>query len=155
MAVTAIGVEIAAGAVFEGASSRPKKAPSRVPADVIVLIRRMATENTTWGAERIRGELLKLGIEVSKRTIQRHIQKTRPHGDGQRWSTFLKNHSVWACDFVQTYDCWFRPLFTFFIVDVNRKTVLHVGVTRSPSEAWTARGRPSVPDYGTNGQLFS
>jgi transposase InsO family protein len=119
-----------------------------VPADVIALIRQRATENTTWGAERIRGELLKLGIKVSKRTIQRHLQKTRPHGDGQRWSTFLKNHSVWACDFVQTYDCWFRPIFAFFIVDVNKKTVLHVGVTRSPSEAWTAQQLREVTPFG-------
>ncbi len=85
-----------------------------MPADVIALIRQVANENATWGAERIRGELLKLGINVSKRTIQRHMQPTRPHGAGQRWFTFLKNHSVSACDFVQTYDCWFRPIFAFF-----------------------------------------
>jgi hypothetical protein len=128
--------------------SRRKTTPTKLPADVVSLIRRMVKENSTWGAERIRGELLKLGIKVSKRTIQRHIQTTRPHGDGQRWSTFLKNHTVWACDFVQTYDCWFRPIFAFFIVDVNRKTVVHVGVTRSPSEAWTAQQLREVTPFG-------
>jgi hypothetical protein len=45
----------------------------------------------------------------------------RPAGprDGQGWRTFLRNHTVWACDFLQTYDIWFRPIFAFFIVDVN------------------------------------
>jgi hypothetical protein len=54
-----------------------------------------------WGAERIRGELLKLGIEVAKRTIQRYIgDKPAPRVPSQTWSTFLKTHAkdVWACD---------------------------------------------------------
>jgi len=76
----------------------------------------MAAENRLWGAERIRGELLKLGIHVAKRTIQRYLDSaSTPRPDGQRWSTFLANHAkdIWACDFVQTYDIWFRPLFAF------------------------------------------
>jgi hypothetical protein len=53
---------------------------------------------------------------------------------GQSWHTFLRNHTVWACDFLQTYDVWFQPIFAFFIVDINTKQVVHVGVTPHPTE---------------------
>jgi putative transposase len=97
--------------------SRRNKCPiSRVDPEVIALIHRMAFENVLWGAERIRGELLKLGIHVAKRTIQRHMNKARPPDvpRSQRWHTFLQNHVVWACDFLQTYDIWFRPVFALY-----------------------------------------
>jgi hypothetical protein len=95
------------------ARREPKLAP-----DLIALIQQMAASNCTWGSERIRGELLKLGIRVSKRTIQKYMRgvRRRPTDGGQRWATFLRNHTVWACDFVQTYDIWFRPIFAFFII---------------------------------------
>src|SRR2546429_5790888 len=61
----------------------------------------MARNNRLWGAERIRGELLKLGIRVCKRTIQTYMRtvRTKPPR-GQTWATFLRNHAaqVWACD---------------------------------------------------------
>jgi transposase InsO family protein len=113
--------------------------PQRIDNETVTLIRRMALENRTWGAERIRGELLKLGIRVAKRTIQRHLRAVRPRGNGQRWRAFLRNHTTWACDFVQVYDIWFRPLFVFFMVDVNTRHVVHVAVTRNPTESWTAQ----------------
>jgi hypothetical protein len=59
-------------------SNNTKRRTSRVDSEVIALIHQMAAENATWGAERIRGELLKLGIRVAKRTIQRHMTKARP-----------------------------------------------------------------------------
>ena len=100
--------------LFWKSRSRPKSPDTpRLATDTVELIRRMAVENRTWGAERIRGELLKLGIRVTKRTIQRHIRAVRPPGDGQRWRTFLRNYTVWACDFLQVYDIWFRPVFAF------------------------------------------
>jgi hypothetical protein len=88
----------------------------------------MATENFLWGAERIRGELLKLGIVVSKRTVQKYMRGRRSDGPqrGPSWKPFLRTHTVWACDFLQTYDIWFRPLFAFFIVDQNSKRVIHM-----------------------------
>ena len=73
----------------------------KVAAETIALIREMATNNRLWGAERIRGELLKLGIRVCKRTIQKYMRGVRPRQPrGQKWSTFLRNHAaqVWACD---------------------------------------------------------
>lgn len=120
-------------------SRSAKRCEPRISQETIELVRQMARDNRVWGAERIRGELLKLGFRVAKRTIQRHIRALRPPGDGQQWRVFLKNHTVWACDFFQVYDVWFRPIFAFFIVDVNTKEVVHVAVTRQPSERWTAQ----------------
>ncbi len=109
----------------------------------------MAAENVLWGAERIRGELLKLGIRVAKRTIQRHMTKARPSelARGQNWRTFLRNHTVWACDFLQTYDIWFRPIFAFFVIDISSKRVVHVGVTRAPTAEWVAANKFSKGAY--------
>ena len=122
--------------------SEPKGQPARLPHETIELIQKMATENT-WGAERIRGELLKLGIRVCKRTIQKYIRMVRgPCGPrGQTWMTFLKNHAddIWACDFLQLYDLAFRPIFAFFIVKHGSREVVHVNVTRAPTDEWTAQ----------------
>jgi putative transposase len=83
----------------------------------VALIKEMAAQNLLWGAERIRGELLKLGFRVSKRTIQkymRHVRSTRPRG--QKWTTFLRTHTgqIWACDFLPVTDLLFHTLFAFF-----------------------------------------
>ena len=120
------------------------------------LIRQVAEENSTWGAERIRGELLKLGIIVAKRTIQRYARAVRPPAPprGQKWHSFLRNHTVWACDFLQTYDVWFRPIFAFFIIDINAKQVIHVGVTRGPSERWTAQQLRNATPFGQGPQFI-
>ena len=88
------------------------------------------------------GELPKLGIKVSKRTVQKHIRGVRPRrGGGQDWSTFLHNHAdqTWACDFLQTHDLLFRPIFAFVIIELHTRRVLHAGVTRSPSDQWVAQ----------------
>jgi putative transposase len=102
----------------------------------------MATNNRLWGAERIRGELLKLGLRVCKRTIQKYMRTVRTHQpQGQKWSTFLRMSAaqIWVCDFLPVTDLFFRSLFAFFIVELHSRRVIHVGVTRSPTDAWTAR----------------
>ena len=125
--------------------SRPVVREPRIAAETIALIKAMAVENRLWGAKRIRGELLKLGIQVSKRTIQRYMRQARrrqpPRHSSQMWSTFLKNHAsqIWACDFLQTYDLWFRVIFVFVIIELSSRRIVHMGVTRSPSDAWVAQ----------------
>jgi putative transposase len=89
----------------QAASHTPK-----VAAETIALIREMAAKNRLWGAERIRGELLKLNIHVCKRTIQKYMRRVRTSQPrGQRWATFLNNHAadIWACDFLQVADLFF------------------------------------------------
>jgi putative transposase len=81
--------------------SRAISATPKISAETVALIKEMARDNRLWGAERIRGELLKLGLHVCKRTIQkymRQVRTTRPRG--QTWSTFLHTHAqqIWACD---------------------------------------------------------
>ena len=75
---------------------RKTKAASYTPkitAEIVALIREMAAQNRLWGAEHIRGELLKLGIHVCKRTIQKYMRYGHtPRSKGQTWKTFLRNH---------------------------------------------------------------
>ena len=88
--------------------------PKRLAPEIVTLIQAMAKDNVLWGAERIRGKLLKLSFRVSKRTIQKYMRPVRPPGKrGQSWNTFIRNHSrdIWACDFLQLYDVLFRPIF--------------------------------------------
>jgi putative transposase len=123
--------------------SKPRK--PRISPEAIALIQQMAVENRTWGAKRVRDELLKLGHQVSKRTVRKYMQQARrdlpPRQSGQTWATFLKNHAseIWACDFVQTYDLFFRTIFVFFIIELESRRVVYFGVTRSPSDAWVAQ----------------
>jgi putative transposase len=111
----------------------------------------MAKDNRLWGAERIRGELLKLGIRVCKRTIQKYMRTVRTHQPrGQKWATFLRNHAaqIWACDFLQVTDLFFRPLFAFFVIELKSRKVIYVGVTRSPNDLWVAQQLREATPYG-------
>ena len=91
----------------------------------------MANQNPRWGAERIQGELLKLGIHLSKSTIQKYLPKDRSPGPSQNWTTFLHNHAdqIWACDFIQVTDLLFRSLFAGVMIELGSRRVVHVGVT--------------------------
>ena len=79
--------------VWKTRSGRARRTP-RIPEETVTVIRRMAAENPLWGAERIRGELLKLDIHGSKRTVQKSMRSTRPRQrTGQTWRTFLHHHA--------------------------------------------------------------
>lgn len=93
--------------------SKPTLRKPKLPAETIALIQTMALNNRLWGAERIRGEPLKLGIHISKRTIQKYMCQPRARPSSQTWSTFLHNHTheIWACDFLPVTDLFFRSLF--------------------------------------------
>ena len=131
--------------------SKATSTQAKLAAETIALIKEMASNNRLWGAERIRGELLKLGIRVCKRTIQKYMRhKPTPRSKGQNWRTFLRNHAgdMWACDFLQVTDLFFRSLFAFFIIELQSRKVIHVGVTRSPTDAWTAQQLREATPYG-------
>jgi transposase InsO family protein len=122
--------------------SRPGPGRPPLEAETVAQIRRLAAENPLWGAERIRGELLKPGIRVAKRAIQTYLRGAiAPRPRGQDWATFLRNHAgeIWACDFLPIADRAFRPVFAFFIVALATRRVIHVGVTRHPTDAWVAQ----------------
>jgi len=78
----------------------------------------------------------------------RAVRTTRPRG--QTWKTFLHTHAqqIWACDFLQVTDLFFRSLFAFFIIDLHSRRVIHVGVTRSPTDAWTAQQLREATPFG-------
>ncbi len=119
--------------------------------ETVALIQRMAQENRLWGAERIRGELLKLGFPVAKHTIQEYLARIRPAKPAaQTWAIFLKNHpkDLWACDFLPVIDLWFRPLYLFCIVDLASRRIIHFGVTRSPTDRWVAQQLREATPFG-------
>jgi len=127
-------------------SRRPRISP-----ETIALIKEMASNNRLWGAERIRGELLKLSIRVCKRTIQKYMRAgCTPRPKGQNWATFLRNHAgeIWACDFLQVTDLLFRSFFAFFIIELKSRKVIHVDVTRAPTDAWAAQQLREATPYG-------
>jgi putative transposase len=133
--------------------SKADKKPGRPPLTdgVVTLIKQMAKGNCTWGAKRIQGELLKLGLRVSKSAIQKYIQeirKTLP--PKQNWSTFLRNHAsqIWVCDFLQTYDALFRTLFVFVIIELGSRRVIRLGVTRHPTDRWIAQQLREATPFG-------
>jgi putative transposase len=82
-------------------TSRAASTKPKISAETVALIKEMASSNRLWGAERIRGELLKLGIGVSKRTIQKYMRPVRTaRPRGQKWKTFLHTYAeqIWASD---------------------------------------------------------
>jgi putative transposase len=133
--------------------SKPQQKQGRPPLadNLVALIKRVAKENLTWGAERIRGELLKLGIKVSKSTIQKYMKGVRESlTSKQTWATFLRDHAsqIWACDFLQTYDVFFCTVFVFVIIELGSRRVVHFGVTRNPTDQWTAQQLREATPFG-------
>ena len=120
--------------------SRHRVGRPGVPPAVRQLIRTMADMNPLWGAPRIHGELLKLGIDVSQSTVAKYMPRHR-RPPSQTWRTFLTNHvgQITAADFfvVPTVTC--RLLFVLVILAHQRRRVVHVAVTGHPTAAWTAQ----------------
>ena len=104
------------------------------------LIQTMARANPLGRAPRIHGELLKLGIEVSERTVSRILQ-TVQRPPSPTWKTFLQNHvgEIVAIDFFTVPTIHLRVLFVFLVLEHPRRKVLHFPVTEHPSAEWTAQ----------------
>ena len=139
---TLIGWHRKAFRLFWRWKSKPRGRP-RIPAKLRALIAEMALTNPTWGEERIAAELLlKLGIQISARTVRRYIPDERGPGTGvcsQRWMTFVRNHAkaILACDFFVTVTANFRLLYVFLIMDVGTRRIVNCNVTAHPTASWT------------------
>jgi putative transposase len=111
-----------------------------VPLDVRDLIRRMSRENPTWGAPRIHGELLKLGIEIGETSVGKYMVRRRKP-PSQRWHVFLENHvkSLVSVDFFTVPTIRFQVLYVFLVLAHDRRRILHFNVTAHPTADWTAQ----------------
>ena len=118
--------------------SWPKGGRPAIDPEVRKLIRRMATANM-WGAPRIHGELLKLGIKISQATVSKYLPRRRKP-PSQTWRSFLENHvdTLVSVDFFTVPTVLFRVLFVFVVLAHDRRRILSINVTGNPSAAWTA-----------------
>jgi putative transposase len=121
-------------------SPRGRLGRPAVPHDVRELIRQMSRENPLWGAPRIHGELLKLGIDVGETSVSKYMGRRRGP-PSQTWRTFLKNHltTTVSVDFFTVPTLRFQVLYVFLVLAHDRRRILHVGVTAHPTAAWTAQ----------------
>ncbi len=121
--------------VRSGNSGRPA-----VTKEVRDLIRRMSRENPIWGAPRIHGELLKLGIDIGETSVSKYMVRCRKP-PSQTWRTFLANHlkSLVSVDFFTVPTIRFQILYVFLVLAHDRRRILHFGVTAHPTAEWTAQ----------------
>jgi len=119
--------------------SRHSQGRPCLPQEVIYLIRKMSLANPRWGAPRIHGELLKLGLELSEATVAKYMVRHRKP-TSQTWRTFLANHTkdLVSCDFLVVPTVFFRVLFVFVILSHDRRRPVHVAVTERPTAEWVA-----------------
>jgi transposase InsO family protein len=134
--------------------SRPRGGRPTASNEVRKLIREISTANPLWGAPRIHGELLKLGINVGQTTVAKYMaRKRRP--PSQDWKTFLRNHAngIAAMDMFVVPTVSFRLLYGLLILQHARRELVWLGVTAHPSAAWIvqqlreAYGWKEVPRY--------
>lgn len=126
--------------VFWRWKSRRRIGRPSVPSDVRALIRSMSDANPRWGAPRIHGELLKLGIDVCQATVAKYMVRRR-QPPSQTWRTFLANHvgQIVAADFFVVPTATGRLLFVLVMLAHERRRVVHVAVTEHPTAAWTGQ----------------
>jgi transposase InsO family protein len=121
--------------------SRPRWPGRRgVPREIRDLIRWMSRANPLWGAPRIHGELLKLGIEIGQATVSKYMVRHRTP-PSQSWRALLANHAkdIVSVDFFTVPTASMRVLFVFLVLNIERRKVIHFNVTESPTAEWTGR----------------
>jgi transposase InsO family protein len=103
-----------------------------------------------WGTERIRGELLKLGIVVSNRSIRRYRWRGPARSPSQTWHTFLRNHAhhLWAADLFTMPTLTFNMLCVLVFIAHARRELVHVNVTANPTAAWVRRQLIEATPWG-------
>lgn len=118
--------------------SRSHGGRPRLSPEIKDLITEMWHSNPLWGSERIRGELEKLGIIVSNRSIRRYRGRNRPPAGDQRWRTFLMNElaGIWAADFFVVQTMTMRTVYVLFFITHARRELVQCSITTSPTAAW-------------------
>jgi transposase InsO family protein len=111
-----------------------------VSKEIRQLIRKMSRENPLWGAPRIHGELLKLGIDVGQTSVGKYLVRQRKP-PSQTWRTFLDNHikTMVSVDFFTVPTISFRVLYVFLVLAHDRRRIVHFNVTAHPTAEWTAQ----------------
>jgi transposase InsO family protein len=119
--------------------SRSRGGRPRISGEIRRLIREMSLANRLWGAPRIHGELLKLGIEVAQSTVAKYMARSG-RGRSQTWKTFLHNHAagIGAMDFLVVPTAGFRLLFVLVILRHERRRLISLSVTAHPTAEWIA-----------------
>ena len=108
--------------------SRRRDGRPRIKEEIRVLIRRLAQENSDWGAPKIHGELQKLGFVLSERTVARYLRSLQRRSDpAKKWLAFLRNHreAIVALDLFTVPTATFRVLYCFFVIEHERRRILH------------------------------
>jgi putative transposase len=120
--------------------SRRRGSRPTIRTELRELIWRMSRANPLWGAPRIHGELLKLGITISQATVSKYMPRLR-RPPSQAWRAFLENHGkdLIALDFFTVPTATFRVLFVFVVLSHTRRRLVHFNVTAHPTAEWTAR----------------
>jgi hypothetical protein len=132
--------------------SLPRDGRPKLNEEMRALIRRRAIENSGWGAPKIHRELLKLDLQVSKRTVARDLLRLRPPGNpAQPWLAFLVNHreAIVACAFFTVSTLTFQLLYGFFVIEQGRYRILHFNSTRHRTAEWVVQQlREAFPEAG-------
>jgi hypothetical protein len=121
--------------------SRPRHAGRpRVDREIRELIRQMSTANPLWGAPRMHGEMLKLGIEISQATVARYMVR-RPGARSPTWRSFLRNQAegIAAIDMFVVASASFRLLYVMIILAHDRRKIVRFDVTQHPTAGWLSR----------------
>ena len=139
---TVVGWHRAGFRLFWRWRSRARGGRPKTTAEIRALIRRLAQENPSWGAPKIHGELQKLGFVISERNVARYLRCIRRRGgSGQSWLTFLTNNRevIVAFDFFTVPTVTFRLLYCFFVIEHDRRKILHYNVTSHPNAEWVVQ----------------
>ena len=134
--------------------SRTRLGRPRLSQEVRDLIARISRENRLWGSERIRGELLKLGIVVSNRSIRRYRWRGPRRERSQSWRSFLRNQieGIWAADLFVVHTIGMQSLYVFFFINHVRRELVQFNVTASPTAAWIWRQTIEATAWGRQPQ---
>jgi transposase InsO family protein len=111
----------------------------RIDRELRALIRRMSRENPTWGAPRIHGELLMLGIDISESTVARYMVRTC-RAPSQGWKTFLRNRTaaIASIDLFVVRTISFKLLYGLVVLSHARRRLVRIAVTDNPTAEWIA-----------------